>query len=788
MPEACLSIRRLPVVIAIVVCLGLFAGTARGEDSTQQEDLLSRGKAIFETQCMKCHGESGVGVEEFCSDPLRGDLPVVPLSEVIAETMPEDDPEACLGTEAFEVASYIHGAFYGKAAQLQLQPPRATLSRLTKTQLRQSLADLFAYHGEVVSPVKDQGLEGLYYDGAGKNADHKEIERTDRVLDFDFENEGPGEGINPKDFFVQWRGAIRADSTGNYEFIVRSSCAFECYFGDYQRKFIDNHVQSGDKTEFRQTIVLTDGRLYPLRIDFFQRTRKTEQPPARISLAWKTPHGREEIISARNLVPATVPAAFSLQAKLPPDDRTYGYERGITVDRQWDESTTEAALEFSQLVAEELWPDYKHNNESKADENRAQLRNFLGEIVAAAFRGPLEESDRKLYVDAAVDAIADDALAIKRSLLMALKSPRFLYPLLDSDRSISQRAANRLALTLFDSLPTDDWLFLQARNNDLESEEQIRAAAERMVNDYRTQSKTREFLHEWLNISDVGEIAKNSEAYAGFDRTLVDDLRLSLDMFLDEIVWSDTSDYRQFFQANWAYTTDRLTKFYGDAWQATDADGQGLRRSVADSEHRLGLLTHPYLMSKLSYLDTSSPIHSGVFLIRYLLGRTIRPPREAFVPLAPDLHPDLTTRARVELQTNAPTCQVCHEKINGLGFTLKNFYAVGRYRLTEHNQPINSTGFYTTRAGRETELGGPRKLAEFLASSGDAHQAFVKRAFQHFVKQPPAAFGPETLAQLTDKFEKSDCHIRQLLVEIAVIAAADCLEKERSDEASANPS
>jgi len=782
----------MPVVAAIVVCLALFTEVVRGDDLPQQEALLTRGKLVYAKQCAKCHGEYGAGVEKSCSDPLVGDLAIFPLSEVIAETMPEDDPEACLGPEAVAVASYIHGAFYSKAARITLQPPRVTLSRLTKTQLRQSLADLFAYHGRVVSPMQDYGIRGRYYDGAKKNDSHKKIERTDRVLDFDFGNDGPGEGINPKDFCVEWRGAIKAVSTGSYEFIIRSSCAFVCYFGDYDRKFIDNHTQSGDKSEFRQSIVLTAGRVYPLRIDFFQRKRDehesgSEQPPARISLSWKTPHGIEEIVPPRNLLPATVPAAFSLQTKLPPDDRTYGYERGISVDRQWDDSTTEAALEFSQVVAEELWPDYQHRNANKADENRAQLRNFLAEIVATAFRGPLNESDQELYVEAPVDQTEDDAEAIKRSLLLTLKSPRFLYPLLDSDHSISQRAANRLALTLFDSVPVDAWLFLQARSNDLENEEQIRVAAEQMVDDYRTRGKIREFLYEWLNFSDEIEIVKDSDLFAGFDQSLVHDLRISLDAMLEEIVWSDESDYRQFFRADWTYTTDRLANFYGETWQAADANRQGLRRSVADPSHRLGLLTHPYMMSKLSYLKSSSPIHRGVFLMRYLLGRSIRPPNDAFAPLAPELHPDLTTRARVELQTSAPTCQVCHEKINGLGFTLENFDAVGRYRLTERNQSINSTGYYTTLAGNERELDGPQKLAELLATSGDAHQAFVKRTFQHFVKQPPAAFGSETLSQLTDEFEKSGCHIRQLLVEIAVIAAADSLEKKLSNEPTDDP-
>ena len=52
-------------------------------------------------------------------------------------------------------------------------------------------------------------------------------------------------------------------------------------------------------------------------------------------------------------------------------------------------------------------------------------------------------------------------------------------------------------------------------------------------------------------------------------------------------------------------------------------------------------------MASFAYTATSSPIHRGVFIARSVLGRVLRPPPEAVAPLAPDLHPDLTTRQRV---------------------------------------------------------------------------------------------------------------------------------------------
>ncbi len=283
-----------------------------------------------------------------------------------------------------------------------------------------------------------------------------------------------------------------------------------------------------------------------------------------------------------------------------------------------------------------------------------------------------------------------------------------------------------------------------------------------MTDDFRTRFKTRELMTEWLNLTRLSDISKDDERFPGFDARLTDELKSSLYEFLDSVVWSETSDYRQLFSTVPVIDTPSAPEFYQTA--ATETDG-------SDSVRTLGLLAHPYLMSGLAYRDSTSPIHRGVFLIRHLLGRTIRPPNAAFTPLSPDLHPDLTTRERVQLQTSPVGCQVCHRKINGLGFVLENLDAVGRYRTEEHGQPVEPTGFYEARSGEEVPFDGPASLAEFLATSDDAHRAFVQRAFLHFVKQPPGAWGADTLDRLTGTFRDNQFSIRALLVEIALTAA-----------------
>jgi hypothetical protein len=234
-------------------------------------------------------------------------------------------------------------------------------------------------------------------------------------------------------------------------------------------------------------------------------------------------------------------------------------------------------------------------------------------------------------------------------------------------------------------------------------------------------------------------------------------------------------------------TSERLEAFYGPAWKFADSQAEDtqeetaeaendevvatFQRSVSNSRVHVGALTHPLLMSHLAYHRTSSPIHRGVFLTRHTLGRVLRPPNAAFAPINPDLHPNLTTRQRVELQTGEANCQVCHQKINSLGFALEAFDAAGRFREQEKDQPIDALGSYVTRVGDTVEFDGARQLGDFLASSEDCHRAFVESAFEHFVKQPIAAFGPEVSDRLTQSFRENNFNIQELIVDIAVLAS-----------------
>jgi hypothetical protein len=400
-----------------------------------------------------------------------------------------------------------------------------------------------------------------------------------------------------------------------------------------------------------------------------------------------------------------------------------------------------------------------------AADRPAKLREFCRRFAERAFRRSLTDEQKRLYIDHSFANAGDIETAVKRSLLFVLKSPRFLYRELNGEQD-GFAVACRLSFALWDSLP-DAELLKAAASGQLATREQVLRQAQRMVSDMRTHAKLHDFLMQWLKVDPVPDLAKDSSQFPGFDRTAASDLRTSLELFLDDVLWSDASDFRQLFLADFLHLNGRLAQLYGVELSANAA----FQKVPPKSRERAGILTHPYLMATFAYTATSSPIHRGVFLARSVLGRTLLPPPEAFVPLPAELHPKLTTRERVDLQTRPQACRTCHVMINPLGFTLENFDAIGRFRDKEKDKPVNPTGSYLTRKGETVRFTGVRDLAAFLASSDEVQEAFVGQLFHYFVKQPIRAYGLDKMSDLRRFFVDNRCNVRKLMVEIAAESA-----------------
>jgi hypothetical protein len=725
----------------------------------------SPGAGIYREKCASCHGPAGEGVADEYASPLTGDRSLKELSQYVDEKMPKDEADSLNAADSATVAAYVHDAFYSPTAQFRNKPARVELSRLTVRQYRHAVSDIVASFVGRGDFNEERGLRGEYFASRRPRENRRVIERIDRVVQFDFKGGTPEAEMipNAEEFSADWEGSVIAPDDGIYEFIVDTENATRLFINDPEKPLIDASVKSGDQREFRESIHLLGGYAYRLRLELIKSKPETTSS---IALKWKRPGHAVELIPNRFLWPQQPPERLVLATPFPPDDRSMGYERGSSVSKEWDEAATYAAVEAADWITAR-----RHrlaDTASDAGDRVEKLKQFSKRFVELAFRRPLTDEQRAAYVDRQFESAPDDETAVKRVVLLSLKSPRFLYRELAEGSTDQFAVASRISFGLWDSIP-DEPLLQAAASGQLTNREQVQSHVDRVLNDHRTRAKLAEFFRQWLRIDHFGDLAKDPAAYPEFTPELISDLRTSLELFIDDVVWSEASDYRRLMTSNEFYVNGRLAKFYG-LDLPENADFQKL---AIEGQQRAGILSHPFLLAGFAYRSSSSPIHRWVFITRSLLGRVLRPPPEAVAPLAPELHEGLTTRERVNLQTSPETCQSCHRMINALGFSLEHFDAVGRYRQEEKSKAIDSAGLYVTKSGDPETFADGQQLAAFLARSSESAEAFASQMFHFVVKQPVRAYGLDRPERLRQSFADNGYSIRRLLVEIVTTAAIE---------------
>jgi hypothetical protein len=763
--------RSIKAVAALVVLAALVFAGRQGQRYYKKNLAAPRaGEVVYRQDCMSCHGPVGEGVAGKADEPLVGEKSIASLAKYIAREMPENDPGTLSMADATASAEYIHKAFYSGEARARNHPPRIELAHLTVRQYRESIADLLASLRNATSTTETGGLAGAYRERPErdpKKPDQNRPEVTfkqqvDPVIDFDFGDKAPDKGTFAAQFAINWTGSVHVPDTGEYEFRVTTPNGVRLYVnapenGSEKNALIDIWVSSAMTRTAAAPIFLLGGRSYPLKLEFFKYKDKT----ASLKLEWRPPGGAWTVIPRTNLSPKSSSPVSVISVPLPPDDGSIGYERGASVSREWTEAIAKGALQVSGMIGPHLFA--LAGTKADAPDRGEKLKAFTLRFAQMAYRRPLTD-EQKADLTAIYAASVVPEVAAKRAFIFTLSNPAFLYPGIGPQDDYA--VASRLALALWDSVP-DAALLKAAAAGQLKDAAQVRLQAQRMMKDSRAKSKMRDFLHHWLHVEEGAEIAKDQKEYPGFDQGVVMDLRTSLDLVAESIVWSEASDYRQLLLSDTILMNERLAKFYGQKVEA----GGGFQPVKMDADQRGGVLTHPFVLATFSYTKSSSPIHRGVFVTRNILGLMLKPPPMAIAFMDDKFDPSFTMREKVTELTSKPACMSCHVTINPLGFSFERFDAVGRVRSTDNKKPVDPTSDYTTSDGNVIKLTGARDVAVHAAESLSGQTGFVRNLFQEMVKQPPAAYSPELLGQLTQKFRADNFHVRNLAVEVAVVAA-----------------
>ena len=347
---------------------------------------------------------------------------------------------------------------------------------------------------------------------------------------------------------------------------------------------------------------------------------------------------------------------------------------------------------------------------------REAARRILANFARRAYRGPVKRSEVKrltqLYEGAARRGEPFER-AVGLGLRAVLVSPRFLYRAESAERAGGERRlsdyelASRLSYFLWMSMP-DDELMRHARDGALASPAELQDQVERMLADPRARAFTSAFVGQWLGFAELGGTIKPDDvAFPEFTPALGEAMLEEATLFFDRIVREDRS-LLELLDSEYTFLNEELAMHYG----IEGVVGREFRPVRLADRRRGGVLGMGAVLAATSLPVRTSPVVRGKWVLETMLGEELPPPPPdaGELPEPGESSKGMTLRQMLEAHRSEERCAACHDRIDPIGFGLENFDAIGRWRDTDNDQPVDATG--TLPDGQRFE--GPVELKEIL--------------------------------------------------------------------------
>jgi len=332
-------------------------------------------------------------------------------------------------------------------------------------------------------------------------------------------------------------------------------------------------------------------------------------------------------------------------------------------------------------------------------EEEPAAREILADLMKRAFRRPVSKADlikaMAFYRDGA--RTGGFEAGIEYALKSILVSPEFLFRIEKEPiqarpgtayRISDLELASRLSFFLWSSLP-DEELLDRAISGKLSDTEVLESQVRRMLADPRSRSLASNFASQWLHLRNLDTITPDLRRYPDFDDNLRQAFRRETEFFVESIVREDRS-VLHLLKTDYTFLNERLARHYG----IPGISGSRFRRVVLDPDHkRGGLLRQGSILTVTSYATRTSPVIRGHWVLDNIIG-TPPPPPPPDIPALEKNTVDATLPMRDRLAKHRanPSCAICHDLMDPIGFALENFDAVGRWRTFENGAAIDVQG------------------------------------------------------------------------------------------------
>lgn len=350
----------------------------------------------------------------------------------------------------------------------------------------------------------------------------------------------------------------------------------------------------------------------------------------------------------------------------------------------------------------ETWPPKSHTaiffHSPNQDDEDAYCREILKRFMTRAWRRPIGDEDvapyHKLFSEYRPGCSGFQEAMIE-VLATVLASPEFLYLVqIESETPTASHTvsdlelANRLSFFLWSSIPDTSLLEL-AFAGKLKSPGILDSQIERMLADPKSRRFTRHFVRQWLGLEAMDNVVVDQKKFEIYDEAFQEDLLGEPLAFFDHILRNNRS-IMNFLDSDYLVINETLARHYG----IPGVFGQEFRKvPLGPGFNRGGVLTTAAVLTMNSNGVDSNPLKRGVWLLERIL-HDPPPPPPPNVPEVDLTDPrvlEMTPKERMADHRNHSACQSCHARIDPWGLSLENFDAIGRFRTTIDDQPVDAT-------------------------------------------------------------------------------------------------
>jgi hypothetical protein len=308
---------------------------------------------------------------------------------------------------------------------------------------------------------------------------------------------------------------------------------------------------------------------------------------------------------------------------------------------------------------------------------------------------------------------------VRAALERVLTSPDFLFRI-EADpeklppgtayRLSDVELASRLSFFLWSSIPDKELLDL-AIGGKLREPGVLDRQVRRMLAEPRARNALVDnFFGQWLQTRNVWLLTPDANTkFPWFDDNLRSAMVRETELFLDDQLKADHG-IAELLTSDSTFVNEQLARHYA----ISGVYGSHFRRVTLADENRWGLLGKASVLAVTSYPTRTSPTIRGKWLLENILAAPVPPPPPNANTNLDETKLGKTTTVREMLEQHRanPVCASCHARMDPLGFSLENFDAIGQWRTTDGDAPINAAGVLLDG----TTVDGPAALRRALVA------------------------------------------------------------------------